>query len=287
MPVGVQSFTTPAGNVVPAQNGNKYNGPFVNKATFTHGSGETCSPLEYRQYVKGTFKVAGAAIAHSLCGSDFLSPTTFKEDGCGPGPTVDPCTAYGHRGCPTNPKDKYIPNQAAGCNFYMEDEPGFTNISSGTSYEIDLSFKGQIINTTTGAVVETRNWTVKGQTIAAFGPIEAMAMVGLRASDTVQGVYVGRSQTTGLPEVYVIISRGIGEPPLDAAAISVTLPNAQGVMPLAGPATVHEITMRGRSTATVVFPLAAEVALPAEARIKVPGGTLRFDVQPASVVDVE
>jgi hypothetical protein len=276
--VTVQAFNTPTGNLAPVQDGSAFNAPFVNTATFAHGIGETCTPLEYRQYVKGVFKVNGVVKQHSLCGDDFLSPTTFKQDGCGPGPTIKPCTAYGHRACPAHSKDMYVPNQSTGCGFYMEDEPGFTNISNGNRYELDLSFRGEIINTSTGSIVQTRTWTTKGQTVAGISPVEAM-MVGLRASDTVSGVYAGTSPETGRPEVYVVVYRAIGEPPLDTNAISIVLGDPLDPLPVADSPEIHEITSHGQSVATIAFSVPAAMKLPVEARVRVPDGMLRFDVQ--------
>lgn len=153
MKKGVQSGDWGA-NKVATWKGGVLQAPFTNTIYFNADDNSSYSYAEFRQYVKGSFKVDGTPIVHSLGAAGNLDGT-FKEDGPG---------QYGHRSNAANPKDKYTnPNQTTGKKFYMEDEPGIRG-DPGEKVEIDLQFKGVVIDTTDGnKVLEEKRWTVKGK----------------------------------------------------------------------------------------------------------------------------
>ena len=82
-----------------------------------------------------------------------------QEDGC---PSAS-CTAYGHRSCPQDPIDQYLPQRSNGCEFSMYDAPGFNNITKGKTYNLDLTFQGQLINVTSNTALATNTWTTSGR----------------------------------------------------------------------------------------------------------------------------
>jgi hypothetical protein len=276
MPVTVLSFTTPAGTLVPVLSGAKYTAAFSPTATFKAGSGETCAPGEYRQYVQGVFKAAGSVLTHVLCGQVVMRADAYLEDGCPSGT----CTAYGHRSCPTGPLDQYTPDQATGCNFSMYDEPGFHSVVKGTSYSIALDFKGQLINTAAGgAVLQEKLWSVTGSTVVPAKAEATVAAVKLMETDKIVMAFNTQNADSGAPEFHLIISRPVGRPPLDPASLGLTLQDASGqsVQPSAPPA-VHEVAGRVRSTANVVFPLAPSANAPAMTHLAVNGAIVTLKV---------
>lgn len=279
MALGYTSFVTPSGNLKPKLVGNKFKAPFVNKAVFTHGVGETCSPGEYRQFVKGEFKVAGSVITHVLCGGIHLSKMDFREDGCGPAPAADPCTAYGHRECLANPKDKYTPDQGTGCDFYMEDEPGFANLVSGTSYEIDLTFRADLINTQTGTVLKSNSWTVKGTVTAAFVTSEEMAMK-LGESDKIVAVRLSLNSISGEQEVHVVIVRQASAPRLDPMIFDLSLRDSNGAsVSTTSTPSIYEVTGHGRTTASVVFKIPSGSTVPVVAEVIINDRRSEFKIE--------
>lgn len=276
MPVTVVSFTTPSGTLVPVLSGVKYTAQFTNTATFLAGSGETCAPGEYRQYVKGVFRAGGSVLTHILCGQVTLRADAYLEDGCPSGS----CTAYGHRSCPVNPIDLYTPTQATGCNFSMLDEPGFHSVLKGTSYGIALDFKGQLINTAAGgAVLQEKLWSVTGNTVVPPSADAATPAVKLMDTDKIVMAFNTQNADSGAPEFHLIITRPAGRPPLDPASLGLTLQDASGqtVKPSAAPA-VHEVAGRVRSTANVVYPLAPGANLPALTHLAVNGAIVTMKV---------
>ena len=252
MALSVISFAPPSGNVVPARHGSDFNAPFVVRAEF---SGD-CGNGEYRQYVRGTFKANGTPVMHVLCESLVLSPTDYREDGCPP----NGCTAYGYRRCPQHPYDRYLPDQASGCQFEMTDAPGFRNISAG-NYSIDLSFEGKLINTATGAVLTSATWTTSGSTTVSATP-EAAASVAPSSGDRLVGAYL-RVADSGSAELHIVFTRPAGRPPFDASAMGITLIDASGRRKaMSQSPSVHEAGNRSRSTVSVVYALPASVTAP-------------------------
>lgn len=85
-----------------------------------------------------------------------LSATTFQEDG-----DVAAGTVYGHRSV-LGTKSRFLPDQAGGCEFRGEDEPGIS-ASSGTVVAIDLEFQGDLVDTSaSNRVVTTSSWKASG-----------------------------------------------------------------------------------------------------------------------------
>lgn len=263
MTVGYSSFNTPVGNVAPTLQNNRFAAVFNNTATFTTSDpGGSCAAGEYRQYVMGSFTVDGSPITHRLCGSTVMSPNVLQEDGC-PSPN---CTAYGYRACPPNANNRYTPTQATGAQFVMACMPGFTNIQPGHRYGIDLTFQGQLIDTTTHTTLASQTWTVAGSQIVPQS-VSALEAGPLGASDKVVAALRLRNQISGLWEVHLVIARKPGQPPIAAAAVALRLLDAAGAAILAGQPKVHEIADHHRATASIVHPLAQDAAEPATARV--------------------
>jgi hypothetical protein len=253
--------------------GTNFNSSFGATATF---SGGNCTPGEYRQYVKGTFKVNGATLDHILCGSVRLLETVFQEDGCPSGS----CTAYGHRSCPQDAIDQYAaPDRATGCQFSMSDAPGFRNITPGKTYNLELSFEGKLIDTSRGnAVLVSGGWTTSGSTTVPETVATAKA-VGLAATDRIIGVHRARNAESGADELHIVIIRKAGQPPLDPAAVPLMLvDDAGGRLAPSQPPSVHEVGGRARSTVSIVYALDPDAAPPANAELMLNGGLVTMKV---------
>src|SRR4051812_831234 len=271
MTLSYTSFVPPTGNIAPALHGTNFNSSFGTTATF---SGGNCAPGEYRQSVKGTLKVNGTTLDHILCGSVLMSPTVFQEDGCPSGS----CTAYGHRSCPQDPIDQYLPDRATGCQFSMSDAPGFSNISSGKTYNVDLSFEGKLIDTSRGgAVLVSGAWSTSGST--TMSKTMSATPVGLAPSDRIIGVHHVRNAESGATELHIVIVRPPGQPPLDAAAVPLALIHADGLRTLPSqPPSVYEVGNRARSTVSIVYTLAPGAA-PVNAELMLNGGLVTMKVK--------
>ncbi len=151
-------FTSLPPDVVDAQwNGNMLEGRFVLEADFANDDG-TCANGEYRQYIRGSYLVNGARHDHVLCGDIIISQDEFQQDGCPP----PVCTAYGYRVCADNPKNRYTPDRPTGCHYHMEDEPALQGFP-GETLELDLEFRGVLINTESAEVLAEHTWRVRGQ----------------------------------------------------------------------------------------------------------------------------
>lgn len=148
--------TIPSGAVAATFTGKKLGASFSMIGDFVPRIPCTCYCGEYRQYVRGTFTAGGSPVAHSLGGGRTLHPTTFQEDG-----DLAAGTAYGYRSSPGT-KSVFTPDQAGGCRFKGEDEPGISS-ASGTAVAMSLDFKGDLIDTCRGnQVLATSSWTVAG-----------------------------------------------------------------------------------------------------------------------------
>ncbi len=148
--------TVPSGTITAALNGSKLEGPFQIRADFTRPIPCNCSCGEYRQYVRGTFTANGRPVTHRLGPGRVLHPTNFQEDG-----DVSLGTVYGHRSV-RGTKSRFTPDQAGGCRFEGEDEPGISS-SSGTRVAMNLGFRGDLIDTCRGnAVLTSSSWSVVG-----------------------------------------------------------------------------------------------------------------------------
>jgi hypothetical protein len=153
---GATFATVPSGTIAAALNGSKLEGAFQIRADFDTAIPCTCACGEYRQYVRGTFTANGKAVTHQLGPGRVLDPTTFQEDGdFGLG------TAYGYRS-KRGTKSRFTPDQAGGCRFEGEDEPGISS-SSGAQVAMDLDFRGDLIDTCSGnSVATSASWSVAG-----------------------------------------------------------------------------------------------------------------------------
>jgi hypothetical protein len=151
------SFSSiPSGTVAATISGGRLQGPFVMRATFDTAIPCTCANGEYRQYVRGSFTAGGRTVNHMLGPGRPLDPSTFQEDG-----DVAAGTVYGHRAVPGT-KSRFRPDQAGGCRFEGEDEPGIS-AASGTAVAMNLDFKGDLIDTAdSNRVVTTASWSVAG-----------------------------------------------------------------------------------------------------------------------------
>ncbi|KRR23330.1 hypothetical protein CQ14_32435 [Bradyrhizobium lablabi] len=261
--------------MAPTVTGTNFNAPFNVSATFSNPGG-TCTPGEYRQLVKGTFKVNGTTLDHVLCGQVKLQPNVLNEDGCPSGS----CTAYGHRACPQDPIDQYLPQRGDGCDFMMYDAPGFSNISKGKTYSVDLSFEGRLINTAPGGtILISKTWTTTGSVVTMEPPAVA-STTSLQAADKIVGVHLTHNSESGAPELHVVVTRPTGLPPLDAAAITLVMVDAAGHR--AKPsrtADVHEIGNRARATASFVYTLGPGEITPASVEMTVHGGQVKMKVE--------
>jgi hypothetical protein len=125
------------------------------------------APVEYRQYVRGWYKLDGRNFPQRT-GSDKTGPwivkRTFTEDGTkGNG-------AYGYRDDTDAINYYHAPGSTTpdgdGSSYYGHDTPGIqTDAPTENEIEFQLEFKGQLINPTTGAVYEERGWTCVGHAI--------------------------------------------------------------------------------------------------------------------------
>ncbi len=113
-------------------------------ASFSNTAPDSCQCCEYRQYLKGQFRMrrppgAWTTVPLLLRFGVPINLNTFNEDGFPGG------AAYGYRafnGC----QDIFIPNRANGCTYIGHDFPGFRNLTAGDEYDIDLIFKGEIVD---------------------------------------------------------------------------------------------------------------------------------------------
>lgn len=151
------TFTSiPSGTLAATLSGGRLQAPFVMRATFDTPIPCTCANGEYRQYVRGTFTAGGATVTHMLGPGRPMSATVFQEDG-----DVGAGTVYGHRAIPGT-KSRFRPDQATGCQFEGEDEPGIS-APSGTAVTMNLDFRGDLIDTSdANRVVTTASWSVAG-----------------------------------------------------------------------------------------------------------------------------
>ncbi|MAB80122.1 MAG: hypothetical protein CMJ89_12290 [Planctomycetes bacterium] len=120
-----------------------------------------CKPkcCQYRQYVKGKFKrsrfVTGGTPETPPGIRKVLSKDIYKED--------NPAAPYGHRDHPQSWVDMYRPNRATGDSYIGRDEPG-SRMKPGDRYDIDLSFRGRIIDTCNGdKTTAEAKWRVGGK----------------------------------------------------------------------------------------------------------------------------
>ena len=139
-----------------------YGKSFVMKAQFTpteearktHGDQCDCRNGIYRQWVSGCFKINDAEIDHTLPFGKKLNKASLQLDGP-PGELV-----YGDREL-RDRANQYLPERATGCEYKGSDYPNI-KIKEGEKGEIDLVFKGELIDKGRDQQLEESNWTIKG-----------------------------------------------------------------------------------------------------------------------------
>ncbi len=117
---------------------------------------------EYRQFVRGFFRVNGRDVVHRLC-SNTLNSTTFHEDCVTIGGTN---FKYGYHSIPFDTSQFTNPDQTTGCTFNGFDHPGFnlSSLNSGDRLEINLEFQGKVVDTCTFGhfTFDFASWKVEG-----------------------------------------------------------------------------------------------------------------------------
>jgi hemopexin len=137
-----------------------------------------CFCGEYRQFARGDVKINGGRIKYQLAdpagGTQELLPRpapgqaddNFREDGRpAERSPFGARTFYGHRQAAygnDNLFDQYLPDRAAGCSYRGHDNPGSDLFRPGMAAELDIDFRGQVIDVVNGGeVLDTRHWTVQ------------------------------------------------------------------------------------------------------------------------------
>jgi hypothetical protein len=282
----VQQFDTPTGNVPPAlQENGDFSASFNVNAQFFATDNDVCWTVEFRQYIKGSFIARGTRLQTPLCIRDsiYLSASDFQEDGCiPPGPYgSSDHAAYGHRingqmfaeGYYDSPNDD--PSQedpAHGCVYKMVDSPGLpaSIVTPPFDYRIDLAFNGQLVDTASGLVLQSQNWTVQGS-IANQSVTSPQSAIGIQADDVIKAMFATRNLETSTPEVQLLIARRRGKALLDPQSLRVELKDAEGRMLEASEPRVYETFGRCSNTTFIVYSLANESRAPVKAEIMAGG----------------
>jgi hypothetical protein len=148
------TLTTPEGEIEANWDGTRISKQFDMEATFSPESEQKYG--EYRQYVKGFFSTPSGDLVHNMGAGGTLDRKDYREDGPG---------QYGHRAGYTNydaedGKNIYDqPDRPTGKHFLGRDTPGLTPGGAG-DYTMDLSFKGQLIDTRNSQSFVTKYWHV-------------------------------------------------------------------------------------------------------------------------------
>jgi len=137
----------------------------------------TCSAGEYRQFVRGEFRLNGVVKTHLLADPNggpapAILPApgvgaagdNFLEDGAdltGP-PRV--LVQYGHRidalgNSFTN--NLFTPDRLTGCTYRGKDRPGMGG-TTGSVVSVNLDFRGQAVDAASGDILDTASWSVVG-----------------------------------------------------------------------------------------------------------------------------
>lgn len=150
----------PSGNVAPTFSGGGFSAPFSMHADFARPP-IPCTGVcgEYRQYVRGFFKHNGTTLTHRLC-ANTLDPTTWHEDCATIGGTD---YKYGYHSLRFATSKFEDPDQATGRKYRGEDAPGFGRLNTGDTVEMNLEFRGELVDACdSGRVLRSTTWTVKG-----------------------------------------------------------------------------------------------------------------------------
>ena len=118
-----------------------------------------CNRCEFRQYIRGYYTFNGVEAIHQLPDGP-LDPVAWREDGVphhfGKGHHM----FYGHRDNPETPNDIYNPERATGHEYRGADTPMVAHSDLNVAMEMNLEFRGDIIDVKTGKVIHTATWKV-------------------------------------------------------------------------------------------------------------------------------
>ena len=148
------TLAVPSGDIVADWDGTRISKQFDMEATFSPEAEQKYG--EYRQYVKGFFSEPSGDLVHNMGASGTLDRKDYREDGPG---------LYGHRSGWTNydaadGKDIYDqPDRPTGKHFLGRDTPSLTPGGTG-EYTMDLSFKGELIDTRDKSAFITKYWHI-------------------------------------------------------------------------------------------------------------------------------
>ena len=187
---------------------------------------DNCSCCDYRQLVKGEFKVKGKKVPLLMNTGVVLSPDELKEDGFGVPTPAGSNPHYGHRDEDNNPAhDRYSnpANRATGCNYDGTDFPGLRDLRPGTAYSFSLEFVGFIEDTCNMiSLLPAHHWSV---TCAgnALGPdpeplVEVLIETTINGRGAILGVYLYPGD---IVTVVGSISNGLGKVPIDASEVDI------------------------------------------------------------------
>ncbi len=116
---------------------------------------------EYHQFVKGHALSSANEDGHDLTdvsaklfGGLRLDENQFQEDGLDDNPNA----RYGHRSEPQTMNEKYEPNRATGTKYTGKD---FPNVSIGTFADIDLTFRGDVVDICNQTLTSSKIWRVQ------------------------------------------------------------------------------------------------------------------------------
>ncbi len=148
------TLAVPDGDIVADWNGTKISKQFDMETTFSPENEQKYG--EYRQYVKGYFSTPSGDLVHNMGAGGTLDRKDYREDGPG---------LYGHRSGWTNydaadGKDIYDqPDRPTGKHFLGRDTPSLSPGGTG-EYAMDLSFKGELIDTRNSQSFVTKYWHI-------------------------------------------------------------------------------------------------------------------------------
>ncbi|MET0789210.1 MAG: hemopexin repeat-containing protein [Cellulomonas sp.] len=132
----------------------------------------TCAVGEYRQYVRGQFRVNGAVKTHLLADprggpAPAMLPApaagatgdNFQQDGIQL-PAGGAQLFYGHRRGQVFPTSQFTPDFPTGCAFRGIDNPGISS-STGNVLSVNLDFRGDAVDSASSTeVLQTSSWSV-------------------------------------------------------------------------------------------------------------------------------
>lgn len=154
----VKSFNTPDFPGACVIKNNFVGRQFYMNAEFQPLGNADCGACEYRQFIRGSFRMNGRPFIHQLPDGQ-LHPKNWLEDGIVR--SNGQKRYYGHRAHIGISGDLYSdPNRKSGCRYQGSDYPRLKNGSSA-KLEADLYFWGQIINPRLDTIIAERFWEIK------------------------------------------------------------------------------------------------------------------------------